>query len=121
VSKHSAPEPTFIGTAFDATSYSDDRCKLHIDPAAFDAHVEYHTDAPQWAINALIDLARGRGWVVDDDHDPLCDDVYVSDGVWRTYLVPADPMRDGPLEASLPDLSLTAYGPHSGFMEAVTA
>lgn len=112
--------PQYIGGVFDSVSPFDPRCKLHIDPIACDTHIEYHTDAPLYAINSLVLLAHSRGYVVDDDHDPLYDDVYVSDGVWRTYLVPSEPVRDVPLEASLPDLSLTACGPHSGFMEAVT-
>lgn len=123
-----SPRPTTDGTSgqhvggvVEMASPFDSRIVLALDPKAFDFHVDFAMDSPEFAVELVMEMAWRRGYCVDLGADPYEQTVMLDDMTMRTYLVPIEPVRDTPLEAILPDLNLTAYGPFSGFMEAVTA
>lgn len=110
-----------VHSAFDA------RAKLHINDDEFEAYIEFHEETSPQVRADLIGTAWARGWE-EDDEDGLTDSydthVYVGDGLWRIYLCTRDNRFDGfeiPAQRGyeMPDLTLTAYGPFSGVMEAV--
>jgi hypothetical protein len=129
--RHRAPEVAASATI----SLYDHRVQLHVDRANVTHYIEFHEDSPPAARHDMILLARSRGLVPDDGGraDPYDNAVPVGEfvhvpgqppqdsGVLRLYLVTADTIPDIPFQrSSMPDLSPTAYGPFSGFMEAVT-
>jgi hypothetical protein len=102
------------GTRFQATSPFDARVRLRLDEDEEEpSYIEFHEDAPDVAISYFRALALRKGFVEDpfvDWSDNIVGTDY--DGTWRIYLI-----RECAL---MPDLGPTAYGPHSGYMEAVT-
>lgn len=108
---------------------------LTIDPVQFDFHIDFHTKTPTFALALMRERAFRLGYVEDiedDQTDPydqaeMLDDCDCSPvdsygmptcTMFRLYLAHKDAIPDTQ-EWMMPDLSQTAYGPHSGFMEAV--
>lgn len=110
-----------IGEPVTMTCPFDPRVKLHINPVDFEFYVEFHIESLPGYIESMTELAWERGYCEDAGTDPYELTMMVDETTMRTYLCPVEPVRDTALENTLPDLSTTAYGPHSGFMEAVTA
>lgn len=105
------------------TSEFDPRCTLHINDAEYEAWIEFHEETYPTVRKLLLQSAWSRGWE-EDVEDDLTDDydsnVYMGEGLWRTYLITRDGRPDIPLpRGEMPDLTLTAYGPFSGVMEAI--
>lgn len=105
-------------------SEDDHRIKLHIHDTEYEAWFQYHEASDRHDVEAIVLSARSRGWVEDADPEAYYDmRHYMGDGIWRVYLQTADTRYDEnngrPGDDDMPDLSQTAYGPHSGFMEAV--
>lgn len=95
---------------------------LHLDPEGFDFHIEFHeTETPTFAIALMRETAFRRGYVQDCEigADPYDSEEFMGDGIWRVYLTPKDPISDKRNE-DMPSLIETAYGPYSGFMEAMS-
>lgn len=114
-----SPRNPFVGGGFTSVSAIDSRVKLYVDPLRFDFHIEFHTDASPYALESMLETAWLRGYCVDNGADFYEQTEMLDDTLMRVYLVPVEPVRDTAMEEDLPDLSTTAYGPHSGFMEAI--
>lgn len=101
----------------------DRRVKLHINDADTMYWIEFHEESDPTYIDAMLRTAGRKGYVEDRDEDPTDMRELMEDGIWRLYLVTAEWRYDIPTprggDKTMPDLSLTAYGPMSGFMEAV--
>lgn len=110
-----------VGSKTVLVSPFDSRIKLCINPADFDFHIEFPMLAAPADLEDATEQAYMRGYVVDTGADLYEQAEIISEDTMRIYLVPAEAVRDTPLEENLPDLSTTAYGPFSGFMEAVSA
>lgn len=118
------------------THLSFGKAVLHLDPETEDFHIEFHTREDP----AKIDRARLEAFLhgfVEDDGDPYDMQEFVGDclecasycttpgcitlhvcAIYRLYLVHRDALTDIE-EYDMPSLVPTAYGPFSGFMEAV--
>ena len=111
------PEPrpaTETEMIFTDISRFDPRVRLHLNPdEEEESYIEYHEDSSDVAMRLSTRLAARKGFIPD----PFCDweDNHVGidyEGTWRLYLIQERNL--------MPSLEPTAYGPHSGFMEAVT-
>jgi hypothetical protein len=108
-----------IPSAFDA------RAKLHINDDEYEAFVEFHEETAPAVRRELLASAAARGWEEEDSEvDDYDTTVYLDGGMVRVYLATRDSRFDGfevPAQRhyEMPDLTLTAYGPFSGVMEAV--
>lgn len=106
---------------FRVVSAIDSRVKLHLDPGAVEFYIEYHEESPAYAIDLFRTTAARRGYVEDVRADWLDNNIPIDySGTWRVYLIPREPICDDKEEV-MPDLTMTGYGPQSGFMEVVTA
>jgi len=99
----------------------DPRVKLHINPVETEFYIQFHVESSPENIESMTELAWTRGYCEDAGSDPYDVTVMIDETTMRTYLCSIEAVRDTPLEENLPDLTKTAYGPHSGFMEAVSA
>lgn len=94
---------------------------LHLDSAAEDFYIQFHENTPAFALALFRQNAWRRGYEQDSGSDPYDTEVFMGEGIWRIYLADREVVSDfDKWEETLPDLTPTGYGPHSGFMEAVT-
>lgn len=99
----------------------DTRTTLHIDRANYAFWIEYHEDTTLYALRNMKHLAYSKGLIEDPEEDVLDMTEHFGNGMVRLYLVTRETCPDVPFDrSSMPDTERTAYGPLSGFMEAVT-
>lgn len=113
------------------------KASLSLEPAAQDFHIEFHSRGNPTDLARIRSEAFSRGFVEDDEADPCDMQEFVGEcwecagyctvsacatlhecTIWRVYLIHRDTLYVIE-EYDMPDLSLTAYGPFSGQMEAV--
>jgi hypothetical protein len=96
----------------------DPRCKLHIDREGEDYYIEINDESADYALTDLKGMAREHGLMFDAGDPQMIAET--EDGV-RFYLSVIETTPDIPTPRSaMPlDFESTAYGPLSGFMEAV--
>jgi len=83
-----------------------------------DSFIEYHlNDNPetQEEINRFLGKAQSLGYTTDE----WLEIEMMEDGYRRLWLVKIDGHEEW--RYTMPDLTQTGYGPHSGFMQAVSA
>lgn len=71
------------------------QARLVLDHSAFDYHLDIGPDAPQQALDFLMELMTGYGFTLLDDDE--CDPELLDDDFIRVYFRPTIPVDDSPL------------------------
>lgn len=116
-SSHEQEQTSGQDRSFVLHSPFDEKIMLNLDFAEYEGWIDWHVDSPEFACKLMVELARRRGWMVIPD----CENEDLGNGWWRCYLVTIEVIYDMPdWSETMPDLTMTAYGPMSGFMEAIS-